>query len=304
MGIWDVRTTTGFALAVAGMPHPTGVVVIVVLVAAVAHAGWNLLAKLMGDQVVAFWLINATAALCGAAMWVVAGPPRPAAWPYLGASVVLHVAYNVTLLNSYRFGDLSRVYPLARGLAPLLVTGGAAFVAGEDLAPLQFVGVAVVAGGLISLVWLGGAARAGRAGSKRSINLAIATGVLIAIYSLSDGLGVRHAHNTVGYAGVLFLIESSLLVVGLAAWRRRLLPGTPSLEWTLGVFGGALLVATYAVVLWAQTHLALGVVSALRETSVVAGAIFGAVFLHEGSARWRVVAAVVVCAGVALLVVA
>lgn len=292
---------TLIGLAAGGGGPGRGIVVAIVLAAAVAHAGWNLLAKLIDDQVVAFWLINATCVLCGAGMWALAGSPRTAAWPYLLASVVLHVAYNVALLNSYRFGDLSHVYPLARGVAPLLVTGGAALVAGEGLSGLQLLGVAVIAGGLVSLVWLGDAA-ARRQG--RPTLLAVLTGVIIAAYSLSDGLGVRHAHDTVGYAGALFVMESSILVVGLALSRRRLLPGRPDARWALGALGGACVVAAYAAVLWAQTHLELGVVSALRETSVIAGAIFGAVFLHEGSARRRVVAAVVVCAGVALLVVA
>jgi drug/metabolite transporter (DMT)-like permease len=288
-------------LAAAGVSGEQGVVVAVVLVAAVAHAGWNLLAKLMDDQVVAFWLINATCVVCGAGMWAIAGSPRAPAWPYLATSVGLHVAYNVTLLNSYRSGELSQVYPLARGLAPLLVTGGAALVAGEGLSALQLAGVAVVAGGLVSLVWLRGAPPTG---GRRSMALAALTGVIIAAYSLCDGLGVRHAHDTAGYAGALFLFESSLLVVGLAGWRRRVLPGRPSWGWTLCVVGGALSVAAYGAVLWAQTRLELGVVSALRETSVVAAALLGAVFLHEGHARRRVAAAVVVCAGVVLLVVA
>ncbi|MHB8246973.1 MAG: EamA family transporter [Acidimicrobiales bacterium] len=298
-GSQDVGTVMG--LAAVGVSQAKGVVVAVVLVAAVAHAGWNLLAKLMDDQVVAFWLINATAVVCGAGMWAIAGTPRTSAWPYLATSVVLHIAYNLTLLNSYRFGDLNQVYPLARGLAPLLVTGGAALVAGEGLGTLQLVGVAVIAGGLVSLVWLGGAAPTG---GRRSIVLAALTGVLIATYSLSDGLGVRHAHDTIGYAGMLFVVESSILVIGLAAWRRRVLPELSCSGWTLGIVGGALSVAAYGAVLWAQTRLALGVVSALRETSVVAAAVLGGIFLHEGSARRRLVAALVVCAGVALLVVA
>ncbi len=286
-------------LAAPGTSQRTDLVVLVVLAAAMAHAGWNLLVKLMDDQVLAFWLLNATSAACGAGMWAVAGSPQVVAWPYLAVSVALHVAYNVTLLNSYRLGDLSRVYPFARGLAPLIVTGGAALVAGESLSTLQLVGVAVVAGGLASLVWLGGA---GLGGGGRSMVLAAVTGVLIAAYSLCDGLGVRHAHDTVGYAGALFAIESSIIVVGLASRRRRV-PRPPSTDWLRGVLGGALSVAAYGAVLWAQTRLALGVVSALRETSAVMAALFGAAFLHEGSARRRAVAALAVCAGIALLVV-
>ena len=295
-------------LAATGTSQAADFVISVVLVAAIAHAGWNLLVKLGDDQVLAFLLLNATSAVCGAVMWVAAGSPHVAAWPYLAVSVALHVAYNLALLNSYRLGDLSRVYPFARGLAPLLVTGGAALVAGERLSTVQLVGVAVVAGGLASLVWLGGA---GLPGGGRSVLLAVVTGVLVAAYSLCDGLGIRHAHDTVGYAGALFVIESCIIVAGLASWRQRVpgalsgaLSGALPREWLRGVLGGALSVAAYGAVLWAQTRLALGVVSALRETSALLGALLGAVFLHEGSPRRRVVAAFAVCAGVALLVVA
>ncbi len=276
-----------------------GFVMAAVLVAAVAHAGWNLLAKAMTDQVVAFWLINVTSATCGAALLLTAGAPARAAWPYVAVSVAIHVAYNTSLLNSYRFGDLGQVYPLARGIAPLLVTGGAAVVAGEGLRTWQLVGVAVIAGGLASLVWFGGH---GRVHDRRAVALAVLTGVSIAAYSLADGLGVRHSHSPLGYAGALFLVESLLVVTALVAWRRQLLPAAPDRTWVLGVGGGLLSVGAYIVVLWAQTRIALGTVSALRETSVVAGALLGTIFLHEGSGRRRILAAVVVCVGVGLLV--
>ncbi len=281
---------------------PGAVVVGVVLAAAVAHAGWNLLAKTMDDQLVAFWLINLAALLCGAGLLAVAGAPAGAALPYLATSVVLHLAYNTALLNSYRFGDLSRVYPLARGIAPLVVTAGAAVLAGESLSGPQLVGVAVVAGGVASMVYLGGSGAAPQ--DRRAVALAVCTGLLIAAYSLSDGLGVRRSADPFGYSGLLFVLESAMTVAGLAARRRRLLPARPERSWLLGLAGGVLSVGAYSGVLWAQTRLALGLVSALRETSVVVAALFGTVVLHEGSGRRRLLAAAVVCAGVALLVVA
>lgn len=292
-----VSKVIGFA--VAGSPVAEGIVVGVVLVAAVSHAGWNLLAKAVHDQVVAFWLINLASAVCGAGILAAVGGPARAAWVYLVVSAFIHVGYNLSLLNSYRFGDLGQVYPLARGIAPLLVTGGAAAAAGEGLTTWQLIGVAVVAGGLTSLVWLGGH---GRIRDRRAVALAVATGVMIAAYSLTDGLGVRHAHNPLGYAGALFVVESSVLVIALASWRRRLLPARLDRTWALGIAGGVLSVATYTAVLWAQTRLALGVVSSLRETSVVVAALLGTFFLHEGSGRRRLLAATVVCVGVALLV--
>ena len=276
-------------------------VVGVVLAAAVAHAAWNLLAKAMDDQVVAFWLINLAALLCGAGLVAAAGVPAGAALPYLAVSVVLHLAYNTALLNSYRFGDLSRVYPLARGIAPLVVTAGAAVLAGESLSGPQLAGVAVVAGGVASMVCLGGPGAARQ--DRRAVLLAVCTGLLIAAYSLSDGLGVRRSADPFGYAGLLFVVESSAMVAGLAAWRRGLLPARPTRSWVLGLAAGVLSVGAYSGVLWAQTRLALGLVSALRETSVVVAALLGTVVLHEGSGRRRLLAAAVVCAGVALLLV-
>ncbi len=155
-----------------------GLVMGVVLTAAVCHAGWNLMAKAMRDQVVAFWLINLASAACGAGMMLADGGPARAAWSYLAVSAFIHVGYNLSLLNSYRFGDLGQVYPLARGSAPLLVTGGAAAVAGEGLTGWQLLGVAVIAGSLISLVWSGGRRRLPR--DRRAMLLAAATGIMIA----------------------------------------------------------------------------------------------------------------------------
>lgn len=284
---------------VGGLPTAPGLgVVSVVLVASFLHAGWNVLAKAMKDQVVAFGLIAATAMLWGAAVLVVVRSPAPASWPYLAVSAAIHVVYNVTLLNSYRFGDLNQVYPLARGLAPLLVAGGAAVVAGETLAPWQVVGVAVVAGGLTSLVWARGR---GSLRDRRALVLAVATGVAIAAYSIVDGLGVRRSASPLGYAGALFLAEGLVIVLGVIALRGRLLLRDVDRTWVLGILGGLLSVIAYSLVLWAQTHAALATVSALRETSIVVAALLGTVFLREGSGRRRTIAALVVAAGVVLM---
>ncbi|MDQ2728705.1 MAG: DMT family transporter [Actinomycetota bacterium] len=270
-----------------------------VLVAAVLHAAWNAMAKAMKDQVVAFGLIGVTAIVWGVVVLVVARGPARAAWPFLALSAAIHVVYNVTLLNSYRFGDLSQVYPLARGLAPLLVAGGAEVVAGETLGPWQIVGVAVIAGGLTSLVWVRGRHPPG---DRRALTLAVATGVAIAAYSVVDGLGVRRAASPLGYAGALFVAQDVVVVVAIVVLRRRRLLGDVNRRWGLGVLGGLLSVSAYSLVLWAQTRAPLATVSALRETSVVVAALFGTVLLREGSGRRRILAALVVVAGIALIV--
>jgi drug/metabolite transporter (DMT)-like permease len=272
----------------------------VVVLAAGLHACWNFLAKAMKDQFVAFWLINLTAALLGGLLLVFGRPARPS-WPYLISSIVIHIGYNAGLLASYRHGELGQTYPLARGVAPLLVALGAWAIGGEALSAGQICGLVVIALGLTSLVWSRG--RASLA-DRRAVGAALATGLTIAAYSVIDGFGVRRAGSPVGYAGVLFLAEGSLVLIGLSIAKRQPLPGRPERAWLAGAFGGVLSVSAYLLVLWAQTRADLAIVSALRETSVIVGALLGAFVLHEGDTRRRVLAAIVVFAGTALLVAA
>jgi drug/metabolite transporter (DMT)-like permease len=257
------------------------------------------MAKSMKDQVSAFWLINVTAMACGALAVAAVGWPKGGAWAFLGASMGVHVGYNTALLNCYRYGDIGQVYPLARGVAPLLVAVGAYAFVGESLAGWQLAGVLVVAGGLTSLVW---SRRAGLAADRKAVILALGTGLTIATYSVIDGVGVRHAGNPLAYAGVLFLGEGAAVAAVLMVRRRSLLPGRPERAWVAGVAGGALSVLAYVLVLWAQTKADLAVVSALRETSVVVAALLGAFILGEGEGGRRVAAAAVVVAGTTLLV--
>ncbi len=284
--------------AVAVFPGPT--VVAAVLTAMLLHAAWNAGAKAMGDHVAAFFVIGATSLVAGTVFCLVAPAPRGAALPFLVASIAIHVVYNTTLLNSYRFGDLGQTYPLSRGLAPVLVALGAFVVAGETPRPQQLVGLAVVCGGLVSLATV----RGNHASDRRAVVLAVLTGIAVAAYTVVDGLGVRRSGSVLGYAGLLFAFQEVAVLAGLALARgRTVLSDTWRLRYA-GVLAGAASVTAYTLVLWAQTRTALATVSALRETSVVAGAVMGTVFLHEGHGRRRIAAAFVVALGVSLLVVA
>lgn len=292
------------AASLARPSTPTLAVGALVLVAAALHAAWNALAKAIGDALVAFWLINATAAVLGVAVLAADGLPPVAALAFLAASFGIHVAYNVGLLNSYRVADLSQAYPLARGLAPLLVAVVAAVTIGEHLDAPQLIGLVVVAGGLASLGW---PARGAWRQERRGIGLALLTGVAIAGYSVTDGLGVRHDPSALGYAGALFVLEGGALAIGLPLARRdlpRRVRDGGRVVLAEGLTAGALSWAAYAIVLWAQSRVALATVSALRETSVVMAALFGVLFLGEGPARRRLLAALSVVAGVVVLVVA
>ncbi len=269
-----------------------------VLLAAVLHAVWNAMAHAIGDQLVGFALMGVAVGVGGAVLVVVSPAPERAAWPYIAASALAHVAYNLLLMRCYRLGEFSQVYPLARGTSPWLVALGAAAFVGEDLSAVRLGGVVVISLGLASLVLAGGVpTRAARP----AIAAALLTGVVIATYTTLDGVGVRASGSVGGYTGWLFLLQGPVLPVVAALSRRgRLWPQVrPHLR--AGLLGGALSLAAYALVLWAQTRGALAPIAALRETSVIVGAVIGAVLFGERFGRWRVAATVLVAVGVVLV---
>jgi drug/metabolite transporter (DMT)-like permease len=269
-----------------------------VLLAAVLHAVWNALAHSIEDQLVGFALIGTALTVCAAGIVLGSSAPARASWSFLVGSAVLHVAYNLLLMRCYRLGEFSQVYPVARGTSPWLVAIGAAAFAGEQLPAIRIAGVLVVSVGLATLVFAGGVpTRAARP----ALAAAVLTGVVIACYTTLDGLGVRHAGTVAGYTGWLFLLQSPVLPLAAMATRRRRLWREMRPHLLAGLAGGVLALIAYGLVLWAQTRGALAPIAALRETSVIIGAIIGAVVFHERFGRWRIAATVLVAAGVILI---
>jgi len=274
------------------------VVTAAVLGSALLHAVWNAMAKSVKDHLVGFVALElAAGALCLALLPVVPAPAR-AAWPYLAASAVLHVAYATFLLQSYRVGDLNQVYPIARGTAPMVVAVLAVPSAHEHLGALQLAGVLAVGVGLVSLAnvreWM-------TTGRPPTLVFAFTTGLLIAAYSVIDGLGVRRAGNAMGYAVWLILAEALPIPLYAFLAHRDRLRAAWSTTWLRAGSGGLLSFAAYAIVLWAQTRGSLAAVAALRETGVIAAAGIGTLFFGEQFGRRRIVAAALVAAGVALI---
>ena len=266
-----------------------------VLAAAVTHATWNAVAHGIKDQTLAFGLIGAGGIIVAIPLVIVTASPRPDAWPYLLGSVAIHVFYNLLLMRSYRYGEFGQVYPLARGLSPLVVTILAAVFVGEHLALPQVAGVLVVSAGLAALVFLG------RWPGRAAFVAAVGTGLTIAAYTTVDGVGVRLSASPVGYIGWLMLLQSSCVPMFALVRRRDVLAKQPRRILISGVAAGALSVLAYGLVLWAQTRGALAPIAALRETSVIFGAIIGTLVFREPFGRARIVATVLVVAGIALL---
>jgi drug/metabolite transporter (DMT)-like permease len=266
-----------------------------VIAAAITHAVWNAIAHGIKDQTLAFALIGVGGIAVGIPLVIVAAMPRGDCWPYLLGSVAIHVFYNLLLMQCYRLGEFSQVYPLARGTSPLVVTILAAIFIHEHLALPQIVGVLVVSGGLATLVL------AGRRPGRAAFAAAVGTGLTIAAYTTVDGVGVRLSGSPVGYIGWLMVLES-LCVPMFAVFRRRdVLLKQPKRILLAGLAAGALSVLAYGLVLWAQTRGALAPIAALRETSVIFGAIIGTLIFREPFGRTRIAATVLVAAGIVLL---
>ena len=284
-------------------------VTLVVLAAAVTHAIWNAIAHGIKDQTLAFALIGVGGIAASIPLVIVAALPRPSSWPYLLGSVGIHVFYVLLLMQCYRLGEFSQVYPLARGVSPLVVTILAAVFVHEHLALPQIAGVIVVSAALAFLV-LGGR-RPGLAGGSGgavppgqhsgAFLAAVGTGLTIAAYTTVDGVGVRLSASPAGYIAWLMLLQSLCVPMFALIRRRDVLLKQSRRVLLSGLAAGALSVLAYGLVLWAQTRGALAPIAALRETSVVFGAIIGTLVFREPFGRARITATVLVVGGILLL---
>ncbi len=230
-----------------------------------------------------------------------AGAPLPslAGWAYIAASTIIHFGYYFLLYHSYRLGDLSQVYPIARGMAPVLVAVGAQVFAGETLPPLAWLGVLVTSGGIFLL--------SGSIFREKTppivVLTAMATGLIIASYSLVDGLGVRAAGTERGYIGWLFMAEvfvAGAVFVKLGGKARQISRKTV----LTGLLGGLVSAMAYALVIYAKSFSPLAAVSTLRETSVVFAALIGMIWLGERPWKLRLIASGVVASGVIAMTLA
>lgn len=267
-----------------------------VLTAAVFHAGWNALIKGTGERMIVLGVISAVNVAVGLVLICMVPLPAPASWPYIAASTVIHFAYYGFLLLSYRLGDLSQMYPVARGIAPVLVALGAYFFAGEQLPLAAWVGILIVSFGISLLAW---GVEWSRSGGK-ALMAALVTGFMIASYSVVDGIGVRLAESALGYIGWLFVFEGYVAVFIFYRERAKLMEADCSI-YRIGILGGLLSAGAYGLVIFAKTLAPLGSVSAVRESSVIITALIGVVLLGERPWKLRVVAALLVVCGVVVL---
>lgn len=276
----------------------TTTVFLVVIAAAFLHALWNALLKSGGDK-----FVGMSAVMLGQAPLAILAAislPLPAreSVPYLLAGIALHVGYQVFLTLAYRIGDLSQVYPIARGAAPLIVAGVSVWYLGVDLSLPELLGVATIGIGIISL------ALVRKQSGQRNLEaagLALITGCFIAAYSLVDGLGARVSGSPIAFYGWLACGSTIGFTTAMLLWRPRVVREALATQKRRGLLGGSASFIAFALVIWAFTQAPIALITALRETSIVFALLIGVVFLRERLDLAKLVSTALTLAGAAML---
>ena len=273
-------------------------VFLAVLAAAVMHAGWNVLVKMKLDRFLSLCLIQTLMGFMGLAMLMVFPWPSLASLPYALASGVLHLGYNLFLARSYRTGDLSQVYPIARGAAPLLTLAVTWTFMHEELTPLGGAGVAILVLGIWAVSLLG---RRGLRLDGLTLFFAIGTSVFIAAYTIVDGMGGRASGQASSYAGMVFAFDALFLAVAALGMRGPGIVREVAPYWKTGVVGALLSVGAYWIAIWAMTKAPIASVAALRETSILVVMLLSMRVLKETVTLPRLAGAVLIVIGAVMI---
>lgn len=265
-----------------------------VLGAAVLHAGWNALLKIGASRIATMMALSAVQGIIGLAISLSWPVPEPGVWPWILASGAIHTAYKLFLTFAYEHGDLSRVYPLARGTAPMITLAVGAIWLGESVSAAETAGILLLGAGILLLargVWTSGE-------SLRMLPFAFGSACATAGYTLVDGIGARLADGSTVYVGWLFAVDGALFAVAMLWLRgRSALPP----NWRVWVGGGAAAVASYgsyAVAVWAMTLAPIALVAALRETSILFAVLIGWLVFDERMTPAKALSVAMIAAGV------
>jgi phosphonate utilization associated putative membrane protein len=281
-------------------------IVAAVLCGALLHAGWNALVKSAGDKTLDTALVHFLGSFVALPFMLWFGLPRPESWPFIGASLVIHIGYYVALAGAYEHGELGMTYPIMRGFAPLLVALGSSTIVGELPSAAAWAGTVGITVG-VALV---GLAHPGEAlHHRKALAFAFANAAIIAAYTFVDGLGVRTEVRAGGdalrYVLILFVLDG--WPYPLLVWARRNAEGRAAIlayakrRWPLAALGGMASIGSYAIALWAMTKAPVASVAALRETSVLFAALLGTWLLKERFGLQRALGTLVVVLGVMAL---
>jgi drug/metabolite transporter (DMT)-like permease len=270
---------------------------LLLLAAAALHAGWNLLLKRAADRQLIVWWAVVTSALCFVPVLALRPALPLVGWRFALASAVVETGYFVALTTAYRVGDFSLVYPVARGAAPALLALAAVLLLHERLSATGVAGLSAIVAGL----WLVAAGRMTGAQPGRGVALALLVALCIATYSVIDGAAVRRV-DAPAYTGAMFVLAALVFAPVTIRWY-----GWPALEgalrarWGLIATVGLLQAVAYLAVLYVYARAPVAYAGAIREASIVLGALAGWLWLKEPFGARRVAGALVVCGGIVLI---
>ena len=267
-----------------------------ILLAALLHALWNALAKRQAAGRVSVLLVSLCSGLFSLPFLPLVGLPATVEYPWLALSILLHCGYCLFLGRAYRLGEFGQVYPLARGCAPLMTLLFSALLLGEVPGTVAVSGALVLVGGVLLMAWRGGLRLA-----PAALQAVLITSLFTAAYTLSDGMGARSADAPVRYTLWLFTL-TALMMPLLMRWQGRTsLRTLTRADWYSGALGGALSLLAYGIVIWAMTRAPIGLVAALRESSVLFAVLLSWGWLGEKLGRVRLMAALVILGGILLI---
>ncbi|MBB6483388.1 EamA family transporter [Rhizobium lusitanum] len=271
-------------------------VIALVLFGALLHATWNAIIKAGTDKSLDAALVSAGGAVAALPLLSFLPLPASAAWPFIGASAILQFAYFQLVAAAYRAGDIGLVYPLMRGVAPLLIVSTSSFILKESLSGAALIGTMTICAGILTLAF------EARKGGRRAILLALSNAVVIATYTYVDGIGARISGNSISYTLWMSLLPPVLLFVWAVSQRgASAVAAHVRYNWWRGLIGGGGSIASYGVALWAMTKAPVAMVAALRETSILFALVISVVVLKERSSIWRYIAGAIIAAGVLVL---
>jgi drug/metabolite transporter (DMT)-like permease len=265
-----------------------------VIAAAAMHASWNALVKVRTDRFASISITALGMALVAVPVLPFVDVPHAAVWPWIVASVIIHVGYRLFLIMAYNAGDLAQTYPLARGAAPLMTAVGAIFLVHEIPGPIAILGILLLSGGTLLMSLRGGLL--GQL-NGRAVGYALATSVFISGYTLVDGNGARLASTASSYAAWLFVCDGLCSMAIGFYYRGKKLLHVIAREWKTGLMAGALSAGSYWIAMWAMTRAPIASVAALRETSIVFAMIISVFVIGERMTAWRITAAACIVAG-------
>lgn len=274
-------------------------IIVVVLFAALLHATWNFLVKHSVDAYQGMTSVVLGRVPFGLAVLFLVPSISSSSLVYVVIGAILHTGYQLFLLNSYRFGDLSQVYPMARGGAPLIVASISLLFLGVSYDALELVALIIIGGGIVSLAFAGN--KSSTENRYTSAILAIITGFFIAGYSLVDGLGAREAGTALGYYGLVTVINAVIYGIVVSRIRPGLVTEVARSNLPTSLLSGGCSYLAYALIVWAFTKAPIALVASLRETSIIFALLFGLLFLKERLSVLKAIAILFTVVGVGLL---